>query len=190
KRPSAPRADAASLPRDLSTNFARGGDTLLQFVGTTSGSSPRALAETVAALPGTKEPGLQVYALRVRAGLFGRAFPQQAKSTSTRGETTETTTQLNEWPLTVSEEEEGSAVEVTTRIDLDAVHDGILPDSWVVMDFRAVPSSLKRAWAPENGSWDTPFIVRASDVIAKISRSAYGSTAETTRIELGRPWIT
>jgi predicted phage baseplate assembly protein len=110
-----------------------------------------------------------VEALRVRAAPFGHNAPFEVV-------VTDGTVSRREWPLeefgTLTDDASASDEELRT-ISLDAVHDGITPGSWVVID-RADRSDLI-----------VTQVVRAGVV----SRADYGITARVTVLLLRDPWL-
>jgi len=83
--------------------------------------------------------------------------------------------------------------EMLDAVFLDGSYDGILPDSWVVLDSTAVPKFsppdvvLVEPAAFEKG--DKLLVARALSVATKVSRAEYGITGDSVRIGLDRDWI-
>jgi hypothetical protein len=188
KPASVPPANALQLKRSLDTAFQPKADTGLQIVVAFKESLRAALPVAVANTKAAPDVQIKVYALRVKAGVFGRNA-QQRTQVSPDG----IVTVIGEWPIVervivdndrrVIEHEEESA------IYLDASYDKILPDTWVVVDTSAVDlGTLKNARV-------TPvqppvLISRIASVQADISRAEYGIGAPSTRLGLSNVWLT
>lgn len=129
---------------------------------------------------------IKIYALRVKASLFGHNAPKRMRVL--QGEISV----IGDWPII-----EGASVggiplthipgdlspgrivhEEEKAIYLDARYDTILPDSWIVLE------------TPDTRLTDSAqFIVQARNPNAASSRAEYGLTGPTTRIGLDTKWI-
>lgn len=167
--PSLQPANSLRLSRSSNQAFADDHDTLSQLL---SVFQPR-IAETAyqawANATVTQPSVVEVYAFRVKAGLFGNNAPRPVKGIDPREMKTV------EWPI---QEEE-------TAVYLDSSYDQILPGSWILVDTNAV----------DRGGRNTNLLERIPQVLfararnpnASISRAEYGITGKTTRIELANP---
>src|SRR5207237_3783139 len=76
--PSTPPANASQLPRSLTEDFDSTGDAALRML---AGTSPDLADRLEAGLPGCRRASprlpVRVWALRLRAGLYGRTFPRK-----------------------------------------------------------------------------------------------------------------
>src|SRR5206468_5635153 len=77
KPASLPPASAARLGRDVKTTFTGKGDTGLQLLSTFQPSLKDTLTSALANAEVTLDSGIKVYALRVKAALFGHNVPRQ-----------------------------------------------------------------------------------------------------------------
>ncbi|HSW27205.1 MAG TPA: hypothetical protein VLJ62_30900, partial [Burkholderiaceae bacterium] len=194
--PSKPLSNALQLPRSLTSNFAKEGDVALRALGAAAPGLKGALAP---ALAGFQDPSLaqtvQVWAPRLRAGLFGRSFPRQMKSHTDYGpgDNSQTTSMVDagEWPTFEAVNDTGiAAKESADTVCLDASHDGIAPGTWVFVDASAVdktaPSGNYPTFAPAQLQ---PLVAKVTAVQAKVSRADYGGSGDTTTVQLGTPWL-
>ncbi len=211
-RPSTPPSNALRLPRKLEESFTPASDSGLQVLGAVHPelklTLPVALSTYAKASP---EPSLEVYAFRQKAGLFGHNFPKRqgtvrnvkaGEGHEVPAETTETRV-IGEWPIVLTTKGEGGkwkklkATESETLLYLDASYENILPDSWLVLDFSAVPVFregeilVEPAVFPDsdeekkkNPSFRRFKVMQVKNVQAKISRAEYGASGDTTRIDL------
>lgn len=190
KRASVPPANTLQLKRDAKQAFGASSDLGLQAFGAfrpqLRGALTTALANTTVTPAGTME----VYALRVKAAPFGHNAPQRAdfvETTTRSGNSTTVTKSVNfrEWTaadISLSEETFADGNDfLSDVIYLDAVNDKVLPDSWVVVDTGAIdPARIGTVSAPH-----FPLLIaKAADLQPNISRSAYGISGKSTRIQL------
>jgi hypothetical protein len=196
---SKPPANALRLKRNVRQAFAARSDLGLQAFGAFCPQLQKPLALALAKTRATKATTMEVYALRVKAAPFGNnALPKlETTETTSTGDNPQTTrVTFSEWTAAdISRTEETfpdpdagpSSPDpdlLSNIIYLDASHDKILPDSWVVVDTSAIDaSSLEFVSAPHSPL----FIVKASNLQANISRTAYGISGKATRLELGLP---
>jgi hypothetical protein len=180
-QPAGPR-NAAAVLRTLDTGLgARAAGTL----GVVAALQP-ALRELVPALVANARvapaPGLRVYALRVRASLFGYNAPRKLT-----GYDAEKAPTFGNW----NGEDIGKAEDETT-LHLDARYEAVAPGSWVVVDTSSVVPSIGRL-DPQVAHFPR-LVARVVSVRAGESRSAYGLTGPTTSVTIagadGEPsWI-
>ena len=195
--PSKPRANALELPRSLATSFETIGDAGLKLLGAVAPTLKTTLAPALAGYEAASPPQpLRVWALRLQAGLFGRTFPRRTQTESVpipndeRRATTSTTIDAGEWPIVVGLETIAGkpvvlAKEAVHTLYLDASHNGIAPgpESWVLIDARAVP-----VFKEENimtRPVKTLLVAPVKTVLAKVSRADYGGTGDSTGLVLG-----
>jgi len=163
--PSAPPSDSAHLKRDLAQTFSRddkGGDR--QFAA--ADVSTQILANFDPQLKSSLYPALAnvavsvssapvvVQALRAKAAPFGATAPLGAAAPAT------TPTPSRDWNV----------------LTLDAVHDQIVPESWVVIE------RLDR-------SGDAALQVHRILSVATVAEAAFGLTGKATRLTLDGNWL-
>jgi len=212
KRPSQPLPNALQLPRTLEASFGPTGDAGLKILGT---ASPE-LRDTLGAAVSTyakASPGspFEVFAFRLKAGLFGRNAPKKQKMVKTiveddsdpKGLREETETEVvGEWPIVgIRDHRLVLVTESSDTIFLDGQYDGILPESWVILDSSAVPvfsegtTFLEPAVFHEDdkgqqsGAFLKYLVARAKNVATKVARSEYGISGDSARIGLDRDWL-
>ena len=203
--PSKPRANALQLPRSLSSSFEPIGDAGLKMLVAIAPALKPTLAPALAGYEGASpQQSIRVWALRLHAGLFGRAFQRRTKiefgrkpdqeGVSRGVATISKTVDDGEWPIITSVKKDRiSAREVPHTVYLDAAHDGIAPGSWVFIDASAVDrgavvdENVKHA--PMVLPVQTLLVSRVKVVFPKVSRADYGSSGDTTALELSEPWI-
>jgi hypothetical protein len=103
----------------------------------------------------------EVYALRVKAGLFGSNSPQQVPVPAV-GQVTKP----QEWPI--------SSADSGETVTLDSSYDKIGAGSWVVVNSPDLTA---------------PIFARATDV-RTVSRADYGAAGRVTQIALDQEWMT
>ena len=140
--PSRPPVSAERLTRSTATSFSPGSDASFQMLGT---AIPAVRANLAAALAGDRavapEIAFRVYALRLRAGLFGRTFPKRTKLV--RSDIEETAVEeIGEWPLITR----AGPRERESLVTLDSAYSGIAAGSWVLIDMRSVDRPNERDW--------------------------------------------
>ena len=202
KPPSASRANGLRLPRSLAESFTPSSDAGFKVLGALRPELRTTLPVAWSGYAGASPtPTLKVYALRLKAGLFGHNVPKRQRMERSRiseGQATEVTEVkiIGEWPIVpeVEDGERGEPTESPNEIFLDASYDGILPDSWVVLDFGAVLGDVPRQVTPTpfggtGGTRRELLITQADGVQTKVSRAEYGASGDTTRVTLRRPWI-
>lgn len=173
KRASIPPLNALRLPRSVETTFAKKADIGVQIVGALQ---PKVANTLPTAMPNVKVTGdntIRVYALRLKAGLFGgtaQREPQYEPPTLPGGgefpQPNPRAGQLrpqSEWPEWVPAFDEAG-----NRLFLSGNFSQILPGSYIAI---ASPKSVM------------PMIFGGIDV-KTMSRNAYGVSGETTMITL------
>jgi hypothetical protein len=197
---SRPRANPLDLPRSLDADFSPTSDAGLKLLGAVA---PHIKPVLEPALSGQIDPKtrqtIEVHAFRVRAGVFGRNTPKRQEITQGNRVRTEV---IGEWPIVeitpfpVAGNDDRfqvtRIVESERAIYLDTHYDGIVPDSWVFVDSSAVvidPSTVTPTPAPLVLPAVEQLITRATGVRAKISRSEYGMSADTVRLDLAGSWL-
>ncbi|MEW7847669.1 putative baseplate assembly protein [Massilia aurea] len=199
--PSRPLAGALQLPRSLLSDFDPIGDAGVKLLGAVA---PALRSTLAAALAGDQaaspDNAMQVWALRLKAGLFGRTFPRRTmvqfvfSDGEARTVSGSRTVDGGEWPIvtgvTPAEGEQPlviHATEATDRLYLDNAVDGIAPESWVFVDTSGVDTGelpVEKAHAMVEGM--QPFLVaRVAQVFPKVARAAYGGSGDSTAIDLG-----
>lgn len=189
--PSKPRAHPSALPQSLEGQFSTNGDVGLQIMAAGNSDLAPIAAQALASYAGASAaPGLRVYAFRVHTGLFGRAAREQAVSLRDTSDQTHEVIYTRNFAWAVSVGDEPPATELTKRLDLDGVKDGIVPGSFVVLDFSAVSlASQGRLHKPNPNGADALLITNVDRVHAKVGRDKYGISAETTAVDLEHAWI-
>ncbi|MGI9492792.1 MAG: putative baseplate assembly protein [Geminicoccaceae bacterium] len=205
KKPSVPLANALRMPRTLQSSFRSTSDAGLKTLSLASLDLRENLGSLIASHDKTNaEPELKVYALRLKAGLFGRNAPKQQKTvrlTGSQGSDEAFKTEpIGEWPIIAMRDGE-APTETPTTIFLDSNYDSILPGTWVVVDCSAVTEFLPGEHVNiepaafelgrQSGSEIFPkfLIARVKEVAPKVARAEYGISGDTVRIDLNMPWF-
>lgn len=201
---SRPPANALRLSRSLEASFKPESDAGLQVLSAARPELravlPIALATYSAA---SRTPDMTVHALRLKAGLFGRHFPPRQRMVQfpeTQAEPARTEVELiGEWPIVTETPRRPTvdfeSTEEPTDIFLDASYDGVVPDSWVVLEFGAAETTEQQVFPMPNAPEEAPdatrrlLITKATHVQAKMSRAEYGGTGDTTQVTLRDTWI-
>lgn len=136
------------------------------------------LSDAMANARVTPEVGLKVYAMRLEAPLFGHNAPQR-----TRIEEDGSISIIGDWPVIevkprVNGDSQRIEHEEENALHLDARYDGLTSDDWIVIETQDTPLTDSNV-----------LITKPEKVVAGITRSEYGMTAPTTRIELREKWI-
>lgn len=181
--PSLQPADALVLARNVKQTFAPQSDTAPRLL---SAFYPTAADLIYGAWRNIETPSaaVQLYALRVRAGLFGRNAPLQIQF---QPETSKVSG-VFDWPVVEQATTAASTIvhEKPSIVYLDSAYNQILPNSWVVV--QTVKTTLTEA--------QTLFAKAVNPTV--LSRGDYGMSGNTTQIGLGDPtdpsqdieWIT
>lgn len=189
KPPSRPLRSASALRGDLGGGFRPGSEAGMQLIRRASPELADALAPALADA-GTAQPALEVFALRLAAGVFGRNAPQR-REYRTNGELAPLTYDpVGEWPIVDGE----VAHEEAGIVRIEGAHEDLLPGSWIVLDFSAVPDfdpkDVQVRPAPFANGQAAPYLVTsAAKVSGKIARAVYGVTGDAASIELDSAWL-
>jgi hypothetical protein len=177
--PSLQPANTFRLSRSVQQVFAAESDTVPRLLATFKPKIASTLYKAWGAIQTPASP-IQVFALRVKASLFGNNAPLQVTYTvapSTTGTaTTVSTPGYSDWPVN----------EPGTQVDLDSNYPKIAPNSWIVVQTTNTNITKLQTQYAKAGS---PTIM---------SRGDYGMSGKTTRIQLLQPddpfgdvsWIT
>lgn len=190
KKPSQPLRSSRQLRGNLKQSFRLGSDAALQMLRRASPELGQSLGAALDQ-PVTPEPDLAVVALRLKAGVFGRNAPERRgyRSASPGMEFSVEPLvyePIGEWPIVTHDVQHESE----QTVFLDGAHETLLPNSWIVFDFSAVPPLDPMQVQPVPFGEGRPYtIMRIRQVSPKIARSAYGINGDTARLELERPWI-
>ncbi|MET0340075.1 MAG: putative baseplate assembly protein [Polyangiales bacterium] len=169
--PARPLANAAALRRNLDKGLNARSDAGVRFMAAGLHVGERLVADALRgqAAESPRDMGLEIYAMRVKTGLFGRAFPPELPADDANP---------YDWEFTVGEDEEENI------LFLDGNHPSVLPGSTVVLDHRAAPDSPALPNVP-----DRIHAITVTEVAPKIVRRRYGMAAESTRLVLERSWL-
>lgn len=175
--PSLQPANSLRLRRRLGDQFKLKGEAGYSVVNRFSPVLRDTLATAAANAKASLDNNIKVYALRVEAPLFGHNAPKRTRIRK-EGEIEI----MGDWPVI-----EGGATsdyniphEEENRLYLDARYDGVLRDSWVVVETPDTDRLTDKK----------TIIARVNEVDSALFRSKYGVTAPTTQIELtGERWI-
>jgi hypothetical protein len=196
RRGSKPLSNALQLPRSLATDFRPTSDAGIKFIGAVAPTIRDKLGPALAGqIDSEATQTLEVHAFRVRAGVFGRVAP---KRTELVGQPVNVNV-IGDWPIVLAgpERDSDGGTIVVTRITesaqtvyLDAQYDGIVPGSWVMIDSSTafgipVGSEEKPLVTPVA----RPLLALVTSVHGKISRSEYGVTGDTVRVDFDAPWL-
>ena len=198
KPPALQPANASRLERSLEQAFAANADAVPRLLTALDPALRPVLYAAWKNATTTPPSPVRVYALRLKASLFGHNAPRKPLTFNSRtGEITET----GDWPIV-----EDVGTEPTIRIvheeedavHLDAGYDQILPESWLVVKTPDAKRRTQERTREEGLTEERTLIARAGEPNAAISRSKYGLTGKTTRIRLAKPsdtsasvpWIT
>ena len=200
KRPSQPLPNALRLGRSLETSFAKTSDANLQIMGTVAPALKDTLGP-VLSTKGTDPAGLEVYAFRVRAGVFGRNAVKKQRIVQTGVGTHSApgaeTQVIGEWEIVTVRQDLNAAgapagtkkvaalTESANVIYLEGSHEGILPRSWIVVISTADQGGGDVMVRPTESILTTTI----DGVDAKVTRAEYGLSGEATRLTFDRHWI-
>ncbi len=193
--PAVPLTHKLQLRTSLRDRFEEAGDAGLSVLARTSPDLADKLAAGLAGFQSEDRsaPPISVYALRLRARVFGHNAPRQRATVRTQFEVGETirTTEIGEWPIVSQEADDRGRQyfvrrEAWNRIDLEGAHDGVQPASWLLVDMNAVPDFPASA-----GGLPGAAVARTRrSLVSKVwssqpqSRADYGVTGEVTRVLL------
>lgn len=197
KRGSVSPANALRHKRDATQAFAKRSDLGMQAFGTLRPFQRALLAPALANVTVTPPSAFAVYALRVKAAPFGHNAPLRAEfvektTTEARVRVTTKSVEFREWTANDVAGERGAEEtflddnhKFSSVLHLDANYDKILPESWVVVDTNAVARNEQNEQIVPT---HPPLLfVTVGQVRTNISRSAYGISGKSTRIELVAP---
>jgi len=136
---------------------------------------PTVSTNVYSAWSGVETPASQVtvYAMRVKAALFGSSAPFRV--TVSDGDPT-----FHEWLIYEGSNTAPVDHEELDVISLDSSYEKIRPGSWLVVDTSSV-TKTKVIASPGQ------LFARAGDLTAVVSRADYGMSGKTTRIPLRQP---
>lgn len=201
-RPAAAPTGELKLEGSLKSRFEPAGDAGLTMLSRTSPDLGAQLAAGLAGCVADAEPPIRVFALRLRANLFGHNAPKQRKTVTSLETTTTlsstsppaqriTTSEIGEWPIVSPGAVGGTGAagfirrEQPDRLYLDGGHDGILPRSWLfvdmtgVTDFRPSPGNSPITAVARSGS---VLVAQVASVQSKTTRADYGMVGGVTRL--------
>jgi len=182
---SIPPANTQRLTRTIGGIFAEGGDALPRLLATIRPALRPALYAALGTAKVTQPSGLIVYALRVKASLFGHNAPAQPKYDKA---VTDPERKLigftnpniaNVWGALGLKGHKGLFV-----LALDAQYDQITPGSWLVVERPAIEGVDEQV--PPSGfitSFHTVTQVRVATL------DAFGITAKVTVLTLSTTWL-
>jgi len=180
-------ANSLRLVRKLEDQFSTNAEAGYATVSAFAPVLRETLAIAAANAKVADETAIKVYALRVKAPLFGHNAQKRQRIQRRTGEITV----IGEWPIVEvpDDDDDGEAKkhEEENAIYLDTSYDQILPGSWIIVDTSAVPLDNPVRVAPAKPSI---LISTAKNIQLTISRAEYGISGQTTRLELATPWIT
>ncbi|MFI5101930.1 MAG: putative baseplate assembly protein [Terriglobales bacterium] len=176
--PSLQPANTFRLTRSVQRVFAPESDIAPRLLATFRPAIASTLYKAWGSIQTPASP-IQVFAMRVKAALFGNNAPLQVTYTvATTGNppTTVSTPSYSEWPVN----------EPGTQVDLDSNYPKIAPNSWIVVETTNTNITKLQTQYAKTGS---PTVM---------SRGDYGMSGKTTRIQLVVPddpsrdvsWIT
>ena len=174
KAPSFGPRGAAHLSRSLGNGLAHRAGGSLAVVSSLEPELGRRLPALLSGAKGSSPATLEVYALRVRAQLFGHNAPQKLVG-------------MKEGNVPDFKEHSASdmrEVEDETAVALDARYDAIVPDSWAVIDTSGVAELTLEERDPKPAQFPV-LTTRISSVGSSGSRSAYGLNGPSTRLVIG-----
>lgn len=198
KRASQPLANALQLPRGLDTSFRLNSDAGYKTLGLAAPDLRESLGQAVAGYEGASPaPTLEVYALRLKTGVFGRNAPKRQRTVRTVTEFGEElrSEPIGEWPIVTGS---GTPTESAGTVFLDGAHDAVAPGSWLVLDSSAVtvyePSEVlvEPAVFPEvrkSVGGVRKYLVTLASGVAKVARAEYGVSGDSVRVDLGDAWL-
>lgn len=199
QRPSKPLPHPLQLPRKI--DFAATGDSSLQLTAAIAPALRDTLGAALGGVAGQSSPAqLEVYAFRVKSGVFGRNAPKRQRLVRRTQGTDESSFNdpIGEWPIIETQPPDHlsggvSAIkEAPDALHLESSQPGILPGSWVVVDASAIEVLVDDEPAmvlPAEKARGVPLVTRAAAVQPKVSRAEYGVSGETTRLALEDDWL-
>lgn len=179
---SIPPRGRAHLSRSVGQAFAAGSGLAPRLLSVARPELVGSLYPALANLPVTRPPAVRVYALRLRAAVFGHNAPLAPVRvdgivTGSTEWTLEKTVVTRTDPVILRTGLRQVPTESARQVWLDAAHPQVLPGSWIAL-VRPVG----------NGRIPRLVIARASAVDER-SRAEYGMTARATLVELDTEWL-
>jgi len=209
-KPPPPPVSAARLHGAVGDRFQPGGDAGLGLLASASPDFSAQLAAGLAGCVADSEPPVRIWALRLRANLFGASAPKQRKTstslasggntilgnvTTTQQGQESVTVEVGEWPIVTGDIKDGFVRrERSDRIDLEGSHDGILPQSWMLIDMSGAGDYAPDPDKPPQVAVRRGAAALVAEVVAaapKTMRADYGVTGDVTRVRIGadKGWI-
>jgi len=153
-------ANSLRLQRNIGNTFARKGDIAPQLISKLNLNVDDSVYQAYANANVTvASPLKKVYALRVKASLFGSSATQQAQSF----DESKKIYNYGEWTAVSPDTD-------TRSLYLDARYDQIVPNSWIVLEEGGI------------------YLVRKVIDVQFIARADYGISAKVTHLTLDQPW--
>lgn len=177
--PSLQPANTFRLARNVQQVFAAQSDTQPRLLAAFAPAAAKTLYQAWGSIETAPTP-LTVYAMRVKASPFGANAPLQVRYEGNPP----STPAYSEWPMATTQSNGTTTTTYTETSDilyLDAAYNSIVPQSWVVVDTRAVDTSLTKIVTAPGLQF-----AKAGDV-KTITRAAYGMSGKTTRLALVKP---
>lgn len=175
--------NALRMKRSVETLAATGGDFRLRFLARQNAELGQNLLATFAHSSSGGNAYPRVYAFRATAGLFGHNAAAQKVEFTAEG-ATQSNWLLND--VLASEGIDPATGGSAPAVFLDSNCEHVLPGTWVLVDSTAVSSLPDRLHV----GLTAPLVTRAANVAAGITRSEYGLSGKSTRIQLADPWMT
>ena len=176
--PSLQPANAKRLTRTIAQAFSPQSDMAPRLLASFLPLAAPTLYQAWSAF-GTASGEVIVYAMRVKAPLFGNNAPPRITGVSNG-----VVTSYGEWPVVDAATTAGPARyhERNDVVSLDSSYDKIRQQDWIVVDTRAIdPAATKIVATPGL------LIAKAGASTATVARSDYGMSGKTTRINLLDP---
>jgi len=161
--------NSTQLNRDAATLLAPGADLSAKLLTVAKPELRNVLYAAWANVPVTEQLRLKVYALRLRASVFGHNAPQELFFERDRDIDDLIRTRPEEWKTLQAEEPKVAW--------LDAAYPQILPRSWIVLQRPAGIGAI-----PE-------LVIARVQGNRERSRANYGLAAKASRIEILEPWL-
>jgi hypothetical protein len=179
--PSLQPANTLRLARSVAQTFTPQSDTAPRLLAAFKPAVATTLYQAWGAIETAPSP-IQVFAMRVKASLFGNNAPLRIQISPQDGSVTSVT----DWPVIDSGAAGNVPHESPRIVSLDASYDKILPASWIVVQTTATTLTTSQT-----------LYAKAKNPTS-VSRGDYGISGKTTQIELSDPasptanvsWIT
>ncbi|HUH62417.1 MAG TPA: hypothetical protein VLZ50_05435, partial [Terracidiphilus sp.] len=177
--PSLQPANTFRLQRSVQQVFAAQSDTQPRLLAAFAPAAAKTLYQAWGSIQAAPTP-LAVYAMRVKTAPFGVNAPLQVFYTGQPP----STPNYSDWPMAAQHSNHNTTTtytETSNVLFLDAAYNSIVPQSWVVVDTRAVDTSQTKIVTNPG-----LLFAKAGDV-KTITRAAYGMSGKTTRLALVDP---